>query len=306
MHAMPILMTAHRPASIDWMDISVSVVVFETNPSDLAALLQGLSGSQKRVKVTVVDNSAATKLAPVASRHGAGYMKTQRNRGFGAAHNIVLRKTLGHAKYHLVVNPDIAVTSDALDRIFEFMEQHPEIGQVMPRVLNPDGTRQMLCKLLPTPLDLFARRFLGRFANATTGRRAAQYELRNVDLARTTRIPCLSGCFMFLRDSVLQQTGLFDERYFLYMEDFDLCRRIGARASTVYFPEVSVTHGYAKGSYRESRLLRYHIASAWRYFNKWGWLHDSERAALNQQIGPLDQNQTETREPEYAGQIDAS
>jgi GT2 family glycosyltransferase len=289
-------MSAHHRASFDWMDISVSVVVFETNPSDLAALLQGLCSSQLRVKVTVVDNSPTSELEQVASTLGAGYIKTDRNLGYGAAHNIVLRKALGHAKYHLVVNPDIAVTSDVLDRMFEFMEQHPEVGQAMPRVLNPDGTQQMLCKLLPAPRDLFVRRFLGRFAGA----RAAQYELRNLDLSHATRVPCLSGCFMFLRDSALQQAGLFDERYFLYMEDFDLCRRVAACSATVYFPDVSVTHSYAKGSYRDSRLLRYHIASAWRYFNKWGWLRDPERDALNQRVGPLVPNDTEAREAEYA------
>ena len=74
---------------------------------------------------------------------------------------------------------------------------------------------------------------------------------------------------MLVRTSVLQQTGLFDERYFLYMEDVDLCRRIGEVSKTVYFPEVTVFHEYQKGSYRNWLLMKYHVESAWKYFSKW-------------------------------------
>jgi hypothetical protein len=71
------------------------------------------------------------------------------------------------------------------------------------------------------------------------------------------------------------------------MEDVDLCRRIGAKNKTVFYPEVAVTHGYAKGSYRDPKLLKYHLQSAFRYFCKWGWIYDSERSRLNEKTNPL-------------------
>jgi GT2 family glycosyltransferase len=266
------------------MDISTSVVVFNTDPNDLSRLLAGFAGTRLRVQVTVVDNSNGDSLSGVARQHGADYIRPGRNLGYGGGNNVVLRRMLGQAKYHLVINPDIVTGPDAVERMYRLMEEHPRVGQAMPRVLYPDGRPQSLCKLLPTPADLFVRRFLGRWWKGALGRQSAQYELHGMDLSRSTRVPCLSGCFMFLRDAVLRQIGLFDERYPLYMEDVDLCRRVGEVAATVFFPEVSVTHGYAKGSYRRPELLRYHVVSAVRYFNKWGWWFDRGRRALNELV----------------------
>lgn len=87
---------------------------------------------------------------------------------------------------------------------------------------------------------------------------------------------------MLMRCDTLRRVGLFDERFFLYFEDVDLSRRIGRVARTVFFPGVQVEHGYAAGSYRNARLLWHHIVSAVRYFNKWGWLDDPERARVNE------------------------
>jgi GT2 family glycosyltransferase len=69
----------------------------------------------------------------------------------------------------------------------------------------------------------------------------------------------------------------------MYLEDVDLCRRVRQRFETIYFPEVAVYHGYEKGSYRNVRLMIYHILSAIRYFQKWGWFRDVERTYINQQ-----------------------
>jgi hypothetical protein len=70
----------------------------------------------------------------------------------------------------------------------------------------------------------------------------------------------------------------------MYMEDVDLCRRIGAVADTVFYPGVAIHHEYDKGSYRNPLLRKYHLQSAWRYFNKWGWLIDSGRSRLNRRV----------------------
>jgi GT2 family glycosyltransferase len=150
-----------------------------------------------------------------------------------------------------------------------------------------DGTEQRLCKQLPSPLDLLSRRFLGRLGRALFAAQLDKYELRHLDLGITREIPCLSGCFMFLRSKVLHEVGFFDERYFMYMEDVDLCRRIGAKYETVFYPNVAITHGYAKGSYSSSTLLKYHVQSAIKYFGKWGWIYDSKRQKLNRKTAPL-------------------
>jgi GT2 family glycosyltransferase len=161
------------------------------------------------------------------------------------------------------------------------MEQRPSIGLVMPKVLYRNGEMQHLCKMLPSPFDLFLRRFLPgplkRLFQATLDR----YEMKHVDYNKTMQIPNLSGCFMFLRTEALEQLGAFDERYFMYMEDTDLCRRINTYYQTIYYPVVSIVHGYSKASYKSMRLLTHHLTSSIRYFNKWGWFIDRHRVMIN-------------------------
>ena len=81
--------------------------------------------------------------------------------------------------------------------------------------------------------------------------------------------------------SVMRQVGLFDERFFMYLEDVDLTHRIGAVAQTIYYPHVCVIHAYARGSYTSLRLTGHHARSAVRYFNKWGWQRDPQRDRVN-------------------------
>ncbi len=98
---------------------------------------------------------------------------------------------------------------------------------------------------------------------------------------KVMEVPSLSGCFMFIRTDVLKQIGGFDKRFFMYAEDLDLCRRVGEVTRTMYYPEVSVFHEYEKGSYKNRKLLKYHICSVIKYFNKWGWVIDRKRKKRN-------------------------
>ena len=107
--------------------------------------------------------------------------------------------------------------------LWRLMEEDESIAQVMPKVLFLNGSVQRLAKLLPTPLDLF-----GRFSlpEKLIARRNAKFELRQSGYDKTMNVPYLSGCFMFLRMSALKSEGLFDERFFMYIEDTDLTRRL--------------------------------------------------------------------------------
>jgi len=181
----------------------------------------------------------------------------------------------------LILNPDIAFDANALGSLVAVMDSRPDVGLVMPKILYPDGSNQYLCKLLPAPIDLLLRRFLpGRWKHLAE-KRTASYELRNLDYDAPAYVPTLSGCFMFVRRSVLNAVGGFDERFFLYMEDVDLCRRMLDVSRLLYWPGVAVEHVHQMGSYRNRKLLLLHIRSAIRYFNKWGWLRDSARTQIN-------------------------
>jgi GT2 family glycosyltransferase len=154
----------------------------------------------------------------------------------------------------------------------------------MPRVLYPDSSEQHLCKLIPTPVDLLTRRFMPLLVSRLTLGSLRRYQMEGCDFSKPRFVPVLSGCFMFLRMKVLRQIGGFDERYFMYLEDVDLCRRIAAISDTVFFPDVAIYHEYRKGSYFSGRLLAHHLRSAWQYFSKWGWIVDKGRDQLNRAV----------------------
>jgi len=241
--------------------INASIVTYHTPQHQLDTILSILNASPEVNRVEIVDN-------------GAG-----ENRGYGAAHNIAIRHTQKEGvPYHLVVNADIQFEPTILTELVGYMEAHPEVGQLMPRVTYPDGRLQYLCKRLPTPLDVFGRRFL---PEAWMRKRNERYELRHTGYDKIMNVPYLSGCFMLLRASALQEVGLFDERFFMYPEDIDLTRRMHARYQTIYYPHCTIVHAHEKASYRSKRLLWIHIVNMCRYFNKWGWLIDAERRRFN-------------------------
>jgi len=265
--------------------ISASIVLYRNDTGEVVAAVKSTRSSSLQVACTVVDNSPTPDLREPLTDSGAKYIFAGRNLGFGGGHNLALNACLRQSKYHIVVNPDIYFTGKVIETLYNFMEEHPDVGWVMPRIEYPDGTDQGLRKLIPAPLDLIVRRFLGGLGELLFRKRWTRYELGDIDMTVPREVPCLSGCFMFLRTSVLQEVGLFDERYFMYMEDVDLCRRVGRVSKCVYFPYAAVTHGYAKGSYRDANLLKYHVQSAFRYFSKWGWFFDAERKLLNERAG---------------------
>jgi GT2 family glycosyltransferase len=187
------------------------------------------------------------------------------------------------SKYHLVLNPDVAFEQHVLRELISFMEQNNDVGLVMPKVLYPDGRLQPLCKLLPEPHQLFARRFLIPFKKILNHINH-EYEMLFTAYDKITEVPFLSGCFMLLRTQALQTVGLFDERFFLYFEDADLSRRIHQRYRTMFYPAVAVQHVHERKSYKNLKILLFHINSTITYFNKWGWFVDEERDAVNLKI----------------------
>lgn len=259
---------------------SCSVVCYDNPPQLLDRMLASVTASLPSIRPYVVDNSAHPALAPVARRHGAQYCHLPHNPGYGGGHNHAIGEALARGSaYHFVLNPDIYIAAGDLAAMLAFMERHPDVGLLSPRVHYPDGRLQPLCKLLPNPADMLLRRLLPRL-HRSSGRQAL-YELHHSGYDHPMEVPVLSGCFLLMRADVVRRVGLFDERFFLYFEDVDLSRRIGKVARTMYFPYLQIVHDYARSSYRQPRMFWHHTVSALRYFNKWGWFSDPERVRIN-------------------------
>lgn len=263
--------------------INISVVLFCNPVQQIKNLLLDLSLSEQIQHIYLVDNSPDDDLHKLASMDSRMiYIHNPSNPGYGSSHNIAIKKSIAErVDYHVVANPDIRMGSEVLASLKAYMEVNLDVGLTMPDIRYPDGNRQHLCKLLPTPLSLFSRRFLPK---AISRKFDKKYNLLDLNYEKEMNVPILSGCFMFLRTSALADVGLFDPRFFMYLEDFDLVRRINANHRTMFLPNVQVTHEYAKGSYQNKKLMIYHIQSAVKYFNKWGWLSDSFRRKTNKKF----------------------
>lgn len=216
---------------------------------------------------------------------------TMPNRGYGAGHNQAIRKALAlGADYHLVANADIRWQGDAIAPLAAYMDAHQEVGLVSPKITNPDGSLQYTARMLPTPWQLFGRRFLPFFFKGTD----RKYQLEDLNHDDHINAPYLLGCFMLFRCETLRKEGLFDERFFMYPEDIDITRRIHRRWSTLYLPLSTIIHDHARESRHNLRMLLIHMANMFRYFNKWGWWRDDERSLFNRNFrSPLESGRTE-------------
>jgi len=264
-------------------DVVGSIVLFKTASKEVDQAIRQFLAVPLKTHLCIIDNSP-TPLPPqaYAGSPRISYFFANGNLGYGRAHNIALRASQGRSRYNLVMNTDITYPPDAVTRLVDFMEANPQAGLAGPKVLYPDGSLQHVCRLLPTPANLFLRRFLP--GSKWTDRADALYELRQWDHESVANIPYFQGSYMMLRTALCNQVGGFDERFFLYGEDIDLTRRIHAIAETLYVPDVRITHQYRRYSNRSLLGTWYGIQNNCRYFNKWGWFFDRDRTRINRKV----------------------
>lgn len=261
--------------------MTASVVLYNTNVSQVEAVVKSYSPSKNRILYFIDNSPEISKEYLNTNNEYMKYHFVGKNIGYGSAHNISLKKAINDSSdFHIIINPDIRFETNILDNMIDFMERNQQIVEIMPKIISPNGKVQRLCKLLPTPFDLIFRRFVP--PNRFTQKMNDRYTLKNSGYNKTINVPCLSGCFMFLRMETIKKHYLFfDESFFMYCEDFDFIRRLHTIGETVFYPEVSVIHDHAKESYKSTKMLIEHIKSAIKYFTKWGWFFDKERKNVN-------------------------
>ena len=240
------------------LDVCVSFVLFENDEDEVTRAIHQVQASKISSHIIVVDNSCPPLDLGYAATMGVTVLSTNKNIGYGRGHNIALHASKGKCRYNLMMNTDLQTEGDTIAGMVAFMDAHSEAGLAMPKVRYPDGSLQRLCRLLPNPIDMLARRVLKgtRWARERNGR----YEFHDWNYDKIGEFPFLSGCFMICRRSVLDHVGYFDERYFLYAEDLDLSRRIHAVAKTLFNPYESVIHEYrsqSTPSLRRVKVCRY-------------------------------------------------
>lgn len=260
--------------------IVASIVVFKNDITKLNKAISSFLNTGLLVKLVIIDNSPTPEIKnSLPHDNRVQYIFNNANIGFGAAHNLNIAYYIDKCEYYLVLNPDVYFYEGVLENIFDFMNRNTQIGLIMPKILFPDGSIQNLPKLIPHPLDLLVRRI--SLLNRIFSKRLQNYELRIFSDYTTFDAPVISGCFSFFRTETIKKVGIYDERFFMYFEDFDLSRRINSEWRTVYYSDVSVFHEYERGAGKKLILFKIFIQSAVKYFNKWGWFRDKERTITN-------------------------
>lgn len=266
-------------------DITGSIVTYKTDKVELKRVIESFMATELNIKLYISDNSPTDEIKSFIESLGyqnIEYIFNNKNGGYGYGHNIVIKKILEKSKYHLILNPDIYFDKDVLEKIYSFSEENEDVGNVMPMVKYPNGDIQYLCKELPNPFVIFLRRFplFKKLHNELN----YKFEMKYFSYDKCLNAPILSGCFMFIRNKVFSQIGYFDEKFFMYFEDFDLNRRIHKNYRTIFFPDTFIVHAHAREAHKSKKMMFIGIKSAIYYFNKYGWFFDKERNEVNKRI----------------------
>lgn len=240
--------------------------------------LRGVLRSKPRCsyEVIVVDNHSSDGCLDMVAEEfpWVARIASPVNGGYSAGNNLGIRSAGG--RYVLILNPDIALLSGQLDALVEFMNSHPRVGVVGPRLTYPFGGAQESCRRFP-PLfiPLYRRTLLGRLRSVQ--RKLDAFLMRDFSHAESRPVDWLMGACLLVRRETFRDVGLFDEKFFLYFEDLDFCRRCWesgwevwyvAHAAPVHYHQRLSAHG-GRLTAALNRATWYHLRSAVRYYRKY-------------------------------------
>lgn len=261
--------------ALDHVTLSASIVVYKKYDDVLLAIesIERFTDPSLKKKIYLVDNSAypedsnykQTFLQTISKYTDVVYQDTKKNLGFGKGHNFVLDQL--NSDYHAIVNPDIVLYSDALSQLTKFLSENPDVGMTAPILTDEYGSPQRVYRRDITLLDLFSR-----YVHLKCFKKRIDYHtMMEVDKTKDFECPFVQGAFMVLRTEIFKQINGFDDRYFMYAEDADLCRTIRKISKIVVHPEAKIIHKWEKASHSNFKLMKIHLSSLTKYFNKWGW-----------------------------------
>jgi GT2 family glycosyltransferase len=234
----------------------VALIILNYNTRDLLrAAIRSIfaSSTSHLLSVYVVDNASPDGSADMVAAEfpQVRLIRADHNGGFAYGNNLALAEVLdaGAAapsqgeRFVMLLNPDAALEPDALDLLVSYLQQHPMVGAVGPRVVLPDGSLDLACRRsFPTPEVSFYR-MIGLSRLFPRSRRFGRYNLSYLDPLEETPVDSLVGAAMLVREKVVREVGLLDEAFFMYGEDLDWCFRIKAYGwQIVYYPRALVHH----------------------------------------------------------------
>jgi len=194
------------------------------------------------IEIIVVDNASSDGSAEAVKESfpEVVLIQNETNLGFAKANNIGIKKSSG--RYLYFINSDAETLESCIDRLYDFMEKNPQIGMAAPKILYPDRSLQVTCRKFPSLWNNFCSAAgLNKIFPSYSFFSSDQMFYFNHDEIRTINV--LAGCFLVVRRNAMEKVGLFDERFFIYAEDIDWCRRFwDADWQIAFFPEAEAIH----------------------------------------------------------------
>ncbi len=264
------------------MDLSIIIVNYKSSDKTIKCVnsIQKFDLGDILFEIIIVDNKPENnELSEIKNSFknlgiNINYIQSKKNLGMGGGNNLGIESASG--KYILILNPDIIVKKDSIKILYNYLKNSKEVGIVGPKLIYPNGDLQYSCFRGWKKYTPFLRRtFLGKiFKKQLNG-----FLMKDKDHDKVMTADWIMGsCLMFEKKILDDIDGGFDERFFMYFEDTDLCRRIKQLGKkVVYNPESVVVHNHGRESAREawyispfvSKLTREHIKSYIKYFLKW-------------------------------------
>lgn len=257
------------------MDLSIIIVNYNTAAKAMNCLRSIYATANPfDFEVILVDNNSTEPLDNLlATFPQITLIRNDKNLGMGAGNNVGIRQASG--EYVLILNADTEFIGSGMADLLDFIKHNPDVGIVGPKLIYPDGERQISCYRFPSLLmPIYRRTFLGKL----NAQYLDDYLYQRSNLDEPLEVDWIMGSCLLLSRELLNKLGGFDERFFMYFEDTDLCRRIkqlGLKA--IYNPTVTVKHYHGRASAKEhwsisiftNKMTRIHLLSWLKYFWKW-------------------------------------
>lgn len=266
-----ILSSNSKTSRKDIKDISIVMVNYNSGGL-LSKSLQSIfnSGCDSNTEVIVVDNNSDDNSAQNARAifPQVNFIQNDRNLGFAKANNLGIKKSQGRSV--LLLNPDTVIVHGALQKMVEFMNTSPKIGIIGAKLLNPDGNVQLSCRSFPSWINAIYNRYSPITRMFPKNKHAAGYLLTDWAHDEPRQVDWLSGACLMIKREVLEQIGLFDEDFFMYCEDIDICYRSKqAGWKNFYYPDAQVMHYIGCGKKKVSfKSIIFHHISMYKFFRK--------------------------------------
>lgn len=246
-------------------NITVSIVLYKNDIKEVKLLVTTCLKSQLISKIYLIDNSPSKELQIISDNERVVYKHSSKNIGFGRGHNLVLESLNLESDFHLILNSDVSFKPEILQNLILPFQKEKNLTLIAPRLLFPNGAIQTSSRKHPTFFNLTKR-----FLKLTKNNNYLGKETSAIEDCFSTEF--LHGAFLLFRTKDFIELKGFDQRFFLYLEDADICKRILINGKEIYYyPKFEAYHGLRKESSKKPLLFLYHLSSAIKYFLKWGF-----------------------------------